>query len=139
VFDAYGWPATLADEEILARLVALNAERAAEEARGLVRWLRPEYQAPQEAGAVQLVAEALAGEAEEGEAAPAALRTWPEGLAEQAAAVRAALAELGWPVTPDEVAAAFDAAPAARVSEWLAALAALGQARLGDDGWYATA
>jgi hypothetical protein len=139
VFDAYGWPATLADEEILARLVALNAERAAEEARGLVRWLRPEYQAPQEAGAVQLVAEALAGEAEEGEAAPAALRTWPEGLAEQAAAVRAALAELGWPVTPDEVAAAFDAAPAARVSEWLAALAALGQAQLGDDGWYATA
>ena len=35
-----------ADEEILARLVALNAERAAEEAQGLVRWLRPEYQAP---------------------------------------------------------------------------------------------
>ncbi len=51
VFDAYGWPASLTDEEILARLVALNAERAAEEGRGLVRWLRPEYQAPQEAGA----------------------------------------------------------------------------------------
>ena len=33
VFEAYGWPATLTDEEILARLVALNAERAAEEAR----------------------------------------------------------------------------------------------------------
>ena len=94
---------------------------------------------PQEAGAVQLASEALAGEGEEGAAPPAALRTWPEGLAEQAAAVRAALAELGWPVTPDEVAAAFDAAPAARVSEWLAALAALGQAQLGDDGWYATA
>ena len=94
---------------------------------------------PQEAGAVQLAAEALIGEAEEGEAAPAALRAWPEGLAEQAAAVRAAPAEQGRPVTPDEVAAAFDAAPAARVSEWLAALAALGQAQLGDDGWYATA
>jgi hypothetical protein len=26
------------------RLVALNAERAAEEAKGQVRWLRPEYQ-----------------------------------------------------------------------------------------------
>ena len=37
---------TLTDEEILERLVALNAERAAEEAQGLVRWLRPEYQAP---------------------------------------------------------------------------------------------
>ncbi len=35
-----------ADEEILARLVELNKERRAEEAKGLVRWLRPEYQAP---------------------------------------------------------------------------------------------
>ena len=46
VCDAYGWPVTLADEEILARLVALNAERAAEEAQGTIRWLRPQYQAP---------------------------------------------------------------------------------------------
>jgi len=44
VAEAYGWPADLPDEDILARLVALNAERAAEEKRGLVRWLRPEYQ-----------------------------------------------------------------------------------------------
>ena len=88
---------------------------------------------------MQLAAEALIGEAEEGEAAPAALRAWPEGLAEQAAAVRAALAALGRPVTPEEVAAAFDAAPVARVSEWLAALAALGQARTGDDGRYVIA
>ena len=33
VFAAYGWPANLADEEILARLLALNLERAAEEAK----------------------------------------------------------------------------------------------------------
>ncbi len=44
VFDAYGWPANLSDDEILERLVALNHERAAEEKRGLVRWLRPEFQ-----------------------------------------------------------------------------------------------
>jgi hypothetical protein len=44
VFDSYGWPATLSDDEILERLVALNHERAAEEQRGLVRWLRPEFQ-----------------------------------------------------------------------------------------------
>ncbi len=43
---AYGWPAGLADDEILHRLVALNRERAAEEAQGLVRWLRPEFQNP---------------------------------------------------------------------------------------------
>ena len=44
--DAYGWPYDLTDEQILERLVALNAERAAEEAAGHVRWLRPDYQIP---------------------------------------------------------------------------------------------
>lgn len=39
------WPATLTDAEILERLVALNAERAAEEKRGIIHWLRPDYQA----------------------------------------------------------------------------------------------
>jgi hypothetical protein len=44
VAQAYGWRSNLSDEEILQKLVALNAERAAEEKRGLVRWLRPDYQ-----------------------------------------------------------------------------------------------
>ncbi|MGB4805781.1 MAG: DNA methyltransferase, partial [Anaerolineae bacterium] len=48
VAEAYGWPADLPDEEILARLVALNAGRAAEEAAGIIRWLRPDYQSPAE-------------------------------------------------------------------------------------------
>ena len=34
------------DEAILERLGALNAERPAEEARGVVRWLRPAFQNP---------------------------------------------------------------------------------------------
>jgi hypothetical protein len=46
VFDAYHWPRTLTDAEILERLVALNAERAREEAAGQIRWLRPDYQIP---------------------------------------------------------------------------------------------
>jgi hypothetical protein len=46
VAEAYGWPANLSDDEILTRLVALNAERAEEERRGLIRWLRPDYQRP---------------------------------------------------------------------------------------------
>lgn len=46
VADAYGWPVDLPEEEVLARLVALNRERVAEEKRGLVRWLRPDYQIP---------------------------------------------------------------------------------------------
>lgn len=44
VADAYGWPVDLPAEEIVARLVALNAERRAEERRGKVRWMRPSYQ-----------------------------------------------------------------------------------------------
>lgn len=34
------------EDALLTRLVALNHERAAEEKRGLIRWLRPEYQNP---------------------------------------------------------------------------------------------
>jgi hypothetical protein len=30
VFDAYGWPADLSDDDLLARLLALNLERAKE-------------------------------------------------------------------------------------------------------------
>lgn len=51
VADAYGWgddwrAGKLGPSEIVARLVALNHERAAEEKAGTVRWLRPEYQRP---------------------------------------------------------------------------------------------
>lgn len=51
VADAYGWgeewrAGALSPSEIVARLVALNHERAAEEAEGKIRWLRPEYQKP---------------------------------------------------------------------------------------------
>jgi hypothetical protein len=44
VFEAYGWPATLTDDQVLERLVALNAERAMEERDDRVRWLRPDFQ-----------------------------------------------------------------------------------------------
>jgi hypothetical protein len=50
VAAAYGWPADLPPAEIVARLVALNAERAAEEKAGRVRWLRPVYQVPRFGG-----------------------------------------------------------------------------------------
>lgn len=44
VFDAYGWSRDLTDGQLLEELVALNTERAQEEGRGLIRWLRPELQ-----------------------------------------------------------------------------------------------
>jgi len=43
-------------EALLERLVALNARRAADEARGLVRWLRPEFQDPARRAAAAPVA-----------------------------------------------------------------------------------
>ena len=46
VAEAYGWPVDLPDDELLTRLVRLNAERAGEEAKGKIRWLRPDYQRP---------------------------------------------------------------------------------------------
>jgi len=35
----------MTDAEILEHVVALNSARAAEEKAGVIRWLRPEYQA----------------------------------------------------------------------------------------------
>jgi hypothetical protein len=46
VLDAYGWARDVDDAGIVAALCDLNAARAEEEARGQVRWLRPEIQAP---------------------------------------------------------------------------------------------
>jgi hypothetical protein len=45
VLAAYGW-SDLDKDNLLTRLVALNAQRAAEEKTGTVRWLRPEFQNP---------------------------------------------------------------------------------------------
>lgn len=85
VLEAYGWPVALTDEEILKRLVALNKERAAEEARGLVRWLRPSYQNPkggQQIGMEVSIAEQDTSDAEK------VFAEWPISLAEQAKAVQ---------------------------------------------------
>ncbi|MCB1973113.1 MAG: class I SAM-dependent DNA methyltransferase, partial [Burkholderiaceae bacterium] len=47
VLAAYGLPADAGTDDILAHLVQLNTQRAAEEAQGRVRWLRPAFQNPQ--------------------------------------------------------------------------------------------
>lgn len=46
VSEAFGWPPSLSEEEILKRVVDLNAERRREEADGKIRWVRPDYQIP---------------------------------------------------------------------------------------------
>jgi hypothetical protein len=129
VFEAYGWPRDLGDEEILARLVALNQERRAEEAKGLVRRLRPDYQAP--AGKRVVVSEqgrldiaALPSAATVGARKPA----WPRTLPERVTTIRGLLAAQPKPAPLEELARRFRRAPREDVREVLNALVALGLA-----------
>lgn len=134
VAEAYGWPADLDDEAILTRLVDLNRARAAEEAAGLVRWLRPDYQNP--AGRIA-AAKGQQAEMDVGAAAEAADKAlWPKALPEQIAAVRAVLSDMG-EATPEQVARQFKRARAASVKPLLESLSALGQARLIEGGRFA--
>lgn len=133
VFEAYGWPANLSDEAILERLVALNAERAAEEEGGLVRWLRPEFQTG--AAPVAPVQEGL-GLSDETPPAKAkskrvkeAKLAWPSTTREQIQALRAALATFGASLPAEDLAKRFQGAKAAQVAVLLEAMAALGQIR----------
>ena len=84
--------------KILARLVALNRERAEEEKRGIIRWLRPEFQNPAGTRAETQATLAEAGLlAPTGKALPgkAAKTPWPKRLADRVTAVRDLLAEAG--------------------------------------------
>jgi hypothetical protein len=109
VADAYGWPADLSDNDILARLVALNKERAQEEAHGIVRWLRPDYQIPRFGTAAQKAELDLVGGAVTPEAAPAAgpKPLFPTDDMAQTAAVMAALANASAPLDAAALAARF--------------------------------
>ncbi len=138
VFDAYGWPATLSDAEILERLVALNAQRAAEEAQGKIRWLRPEYQCP--AGAAPQQGElAVTGDSEPDETLEQAKATklaWPKSLPDQVRILREALSTQTGPATAEAIARQFIKAPKDRVEELLETLVAMGQARAVGDAQF---
>ncbi|MHB1698581.1 MAG: class I SAM-dependent DNA methyltransferase [Acidobacteriaceae bacterium] len=125
VFDAYGWPHHLLTEQILERVVALNAERRTEEASGLVRWLRPEYQGP---NAVAITPQ-LAGLVE-AEPTTVARRKqpWPAALPDQVRAVKDSLRAIPQQ-NPAQIAAAFRPASRTRIQEILETLTSLGQTR----------
>ena len=119
-----------AEEDLLTRLVALNHARAAEEKRGLIRWLRPDYQQAKlglkipkpEAAELDL-------EIVEGEARP----KWPSDGLEQVRIVRDLLARAASPLASAAIAAGFDGRNTAqrksRVNRVLETLAATGAAR----------
>jgi hypothetical protein len=129
-FAAYGWPSDLSDNDLLTRLVALNKERADEEKRGLVRWLRPDYQIPRFAKDVdkQAAKEEGAQVAAELIAAVEQKPSFPSGAVEQTAAVFATLSEAEGPIDAKGLAAQFRRTKSTekKVGEVLASLARLG-------------
>ncbi len=133
VLDAYGWSDLLPllriahgnekpeaeqtredakrvfDEVVLERLVALNVERAAEEARGLVRWLRPDFQNPQAHAAPEQERMDVAAEADEAVAPLAAAKPlpWPKDAVQQVRAVADAIAGASAGLSLPEIEARF--------------------------------
>lgn len=128
VLDAYGWsdlaPALIgkvggtipslhktpeqeeAEEELLTRLVALNEERAAEEARGEIRWLRPDFQipklgkkAPQSALDVATNAAIVIPDAEK--------PSWPKEPMDQIRILRKEMQGAATPMSPGDLSARF--------------------------------
>ncbi|WP_271678724.1 class I SAM-dependent DNA methyltransferase [Thermomonas mangrovi] len=186
VLDAYGWSDLLPllrmahgndapadgqtrddakrafDEAILERLVALNAERAAEEARGHIRWLRPEFQNPQHArpeapaDAVPEQGDAFAhADADTDDDNPSPLAgesgaqrrergtpdrpiPWPKDTVAQVRAVADVLAASPAPLSLDDIAARFTARGPwkKRLPQLLDMLVALGRAEPREGGVY---
>lgn len=124
VAEAYGWFAGLPTQDILSRLLELNAIRAQEEKAGLVRYLRPEYQDPE---AVQQTGLGMSVDA----LAPIedVPLPFPGKLAEQAQLVRQVLQTSARPLAAAEIVKRFKGARKDRVEEIVEMLVELGQAR----------
>ncbi|PPI83055.1 SAM-dependent methyltransferase [Marinobacter maroccanus] len=147
VFEAYGWsdladklvgcpgattPLTdkrsdqaEAEEELLIRLVDLNKQRAEEESRGVVRWLRPEYQAPDAIQTeVDIAPKAAASKMEAVTSKSKA--AFPKAIPDQLRVLREALAERSH--TTESLAELFKRKPIKSVEEGLQSLVAVGVA-----------
>lgn len=134
VAQAYGWTPGLPDDELLQRLVALNAQRRAEEEEGHVRYLRPAYQAPEQAaaqGALDLDLDVG------GDGAPAEPLDWPSALKDRAQAVRAVMHHADAPLTVEQVARHFHRARRKDVESLLDVLEGLGLVERTDAGAFA--
>jgi hypothetical protein len=137
VARAYGWAADLSADDIVARLVALNAERAAEERAGRVRWLRPDYQMRPGMVVIGGGADVGAGLAFPSPAVRAVRPALPRDRDGRVAAVIAALASQSAPMTTDALAASFKGGKPVRqtVERVLEAGARVGLVAHGPTGW----
>jgi hypothetical protein len=155
VLQAYGWadlklPADT--ETLLLRLVELNTQRAAEEATGTVRWLRPAFQCATGQGTQADLEAAPEPSTEDGDEnnsdsatqdaasgnATIVQQPWPTAAPAQIKAVAEVLAQAGMALTLDDVAARFSARGRwrERVPGILDLLVTLGRARQqGEAAW----
>lgn len=155
VLAAYGWsdlrlPAD--SDRLLERLVALNARRAAEEANGRVRWLRPDFQTgatqaePPEQSGIELpepgptpakvARKSIKAKADRSGQASVKAQPWPGDLLAQVQAVADVLARAGGALDLDAIAAHFSARGRwrERLPSILDTLAALGRVHAQDGG-----
>ena len=144
---AYGLPASATTDDVLAELVRLNARRAAEEAQGQVRWLRPAFQQAPAALADQPLPGLAPADAPEAvaegtpDAAPAAAhrQPWPTALPAQIRLLADTLAASATPLSPEQLAARFQGKGRwrERLPTLLDTLAALGRVQPQADGRWA--
>ena len=136
VAAAYGWPVDAGAEDVLSRLVALNRERWSEEARGTVRWLRPDYQRPRFGEGGGMGEQVEAAELLSLPTAAAGLPAFPTQPVERVAAVLAVLARGGAPLDAEAIAMQFrqglKVRPAIRAV--LVSLARVGEVSTADGG-----
>ncbi|TAG33240.1 MAG: hypothetical protein EAZ34_08120 [Polaromonas sp.] len=149
VLQSYGLAANPGKDALLTHLVALNAQRAQEEKTGLIRWLRPEFQNPAVAKALQnsehIAPVFSAQQADLALNVPAAgasrpgAQAWPGSLPEQMRAVAQLLASATTALTLGQIEAHFKGKGPWKkgLPRILQTLEALGRARREVDGWRA--
>ena len=128
-----------AEEELLKRLVALNQKRAEEERRGIVRWIRPDYQIPKLGHKVKAPQDAEQLEAQLVVPAPADGKpVWPRDEMERIRVVRDILSRTPGPVAVEALGVAFRGKNSVRrmkgVKRALETLIAAGVAQQGING-----
>jgi len=132
--QAYGWSGDLTDAEMAARLARLNRDRVGEEAQGVVRFVRPDFQAGRvqvERGPVQTEAVLVAATSRP------RLPVEPGPLA---SALLSSLRRSGVPMRPDALAAVFDGGGLRKtrtIEHTLAVLAVSGAVQRSEGGWFA--
>jgi hypothetical protein len=132
VAAAYGWSWPLSNDEILARLVALHAERSAEEKQGVIRWLRPALQHP--SGTPEVRQEYLEIAAPKATPSVASRPRWPSTAVAQLQALTGLLAAEA--LTQAEIVSRFEGVRATVVQRHLDTLVLLGELSVLDGKYF---